>query len=405
MGHQLNQTLASRSAGSLTIQDTAEAVLFEATLPLPALQTTWQRDFVLSHEQQLIRGISPGFTVPPLGTVPNAERLIPEAGNPGVNIRSIRQAVLFEMSAVTRPAYGETVLESREESHRAPLLATGPGDAAMAVTVAQIANAAGIVPLGETVPAPLEARLSLAQGASEAFIDLLAPNAPEGVRDFGVIKMAVYLDEAPLAGRRDAYAYAFQNSGASSLLLPWTPLLTADGTGLTASVPGMGGGGPGEDAIARASAAAAQATADAVRTDLTTHEGMPHGGGVDQTARDAAAAAQSEIDGHEGSTHNTDIVARSTARNARQTGEQAQTELETHRNSTHNTDATARSAAATVGRDLATHETTPHGGTGGVDQTARDSAAAAQSEIDTHEAAPITPMLRRVQQRQPSKRN
>ena len=53
--------------------------------------------------------------------------------------------------------------------------------------------------------------------------------------------------------------------------------------------------------------------------------------GTDQTARDAAAAAQSEIDAHERATHNTDITARSTARNARQVGEQAQTAVETHK--------------------------------------------------------------------------
>ena len=66
---------------------------------------------------------------------------------------------------------------------------------------------------------------------------------------------------------------------------------------------------------------------------------------ADQTARDSAAAAQSTIETHEESSHNTDTVARSTARNARQVGEQAQTTIETHEASTHNHDAMARTAA------------------------------------------------------------
>ena len=102
------------------IRDTAEAVLFEATLPIESAQTSWQRDFALAHGQGLIRGVSPGFTVPPRGVVPGAERLIPEPGNPGVMIRSIGAAVLFEVSAVTRPAYPATGLEERAEELSRP---------------------------------------------------------------------------------------------------------------------------------------------------------------------------------------------------------------------------------------------------------------------------------------------
>ena len=71
---------------------------------------------------------------------------------------------------------------------------------------------------------------------------------------------------------------------------------------------------------------------------VNTHRQIPDahhtpgtGGGVDQTARTAAAQAQSEIDTHEGSTHNTDTTARA--------------EINTHENSTHNTDEVARTAA------------------------------------------------------------
>ena len=119
-GHSFDRVLASRSAGTFQIQDTAEAVLFEATLPIEAAQTSWQRDFALAHSQGLVRGISPGFTVPPRGVVPGAERLIPEAGNPAVQVRSINAAVLYEVSAVTRPAYPATDLEARAEQPTGP---------------------------------------------------------------------------------------------------------------------------------------------------------------------------------------------------------------------------------------------------------------------------------------------
>ena len=70
----------------------------------------------LSLQGGLVGGISPGFSVPPASAVPNAEELIPEPGNPGVQIRVIRQAVLFELSLVTRPAYPETDVDLRAQT-------------------------------------------------------------------------------------------------------------------------------------------------------------------------------------------------------------------------------------------------------------------------------------------------
>ena len=95
-------------------------------------------------------------------------------------------------------------------------------------------------------------------------------------------------------------------------------------------------------------------------------------------AHRTAGAAQSEIDTHEGTTHNTDTTARSTARNARQTAKQAQTGLEAHEASTHNTDAGARTAAANAQSAIEDHERTTHN----TDQTARDAAAAAQTAAE-----------------------
>ena len=114
-GHSFDRPLASKRAGSLKLDDRDDGLRFEAELPEEAAQPSWMRDAVLALQGGLIGGISPGFRVPPPSVVPNAEELIPEPGNPGVQIRVIRQAVLFELSLVTRPAYQSTEVDLRAE--------------------------------------------------------------------------------------------------------------------------------------------------------------------------------------------------------------------------------------------------------------------------------------------------
>ena len=114
-GHSMNRPLASRNAGSFELEDTADALSFMATLPPASEQTSWQRDFILAQRSGLIGGVSPGFTVPPNSIVAGAESFVAEIGNPSVFIREIRHAVLYELSAVTRPAYQGTALLERAE--------------------------------------------------------------------------------------------------------------------------------------------------------------------------------------------------------------------------------------------------------------------------------------------------
>jgi len=102
VGHDYGQPLASRAAGSLQITDTGEAVQLEAEIDGG---TSWARDFLAAHRAGLIRGLSPGFRVAPGG-----ERI--EARGGGV-LRSITRAELFEVSAVTRPAYSAAQIEAR----------------------------------------------------------------------------------------------------------------------------------------------------------------------------------------------------------------------------------------------------------------------------------------------------
>ena len=110
-GHTFDKPLASVRAGSLRLSDSAKALSFEATIPAAAEQPTWVRDVVLSIDAGLVGGVSPGFRV---AAIEGAEILVPEPGNPGVMIREIREALLFEISLVTRPAYPETTIQRRE---------------------------------------------------------------------------------------------------------------------------------------------------------------------------------------------------------------------------------------------------------------------------------------------------
>ena len=110
LGHDFDKPLASKLAGTLELKSSAKALTFTATLPEVERQPTWMRDATKSVEAGLVRGISPGFFVPPRSVVPNAERLVPEPGNPSVLIRDVNDAVLFELSLVTRPAYDSTTV-------------------------------------------------------------------------------------------------------------------------------------------------------------------------------------------------------------------------------------------------------------------------------------------------------
>lgn len=101
-GHDYNKPLASRSAGTLTLTDTDDALTLEARIDGA---TSWARDFIEANRAGLIKGLSPGFRVPQGG-----ERI--ERRSAGV-LRTISAADLFEISAVTRPAYSDAQIEAR----------------------------------------------------------------------------------------------------------------------------------------------------------------------------------------------------------------------------------------------------------------------------------------------------
>ena len=159
-GHDFNRPLASRSAGTLEIDDRTESFDFQANLPPEGQRPSWMNDAVMGVAEGLIRGLSPGFKIPPAG-VPLASTGVPqstldavldaagiegdrspasaaggivsalsgvatvailkavqmkkEKANPSVEVRQINAAVLYEMSLVTRPTYADTLVEIRHD--------------------------------------------------------------------------------------------------------------------------------------------------------------------------------------------------------------------------------------------------------------------------------------------------
>ena len=114
VGHSFDRPLASRSTGSLRLADSDDGLAFEADLPAAGDRPSYMVDALLMLENRLLTGISPGFRIPPNDVVPGAVRFENEPGSDGVQIRVIEQAVLVELSVVTRPAYSETEVMMRE---------------------------------------------------------------------------------------------------------------------------------------------------------------------------------------------------------------------------------------------------------------------------------------------------
>ena len=130
-GHSFDKTLGSVVGGGVLIEeifddDEDPYLAFEAELP--ENENTWPShvvDTVRQIEMGLIGGVSPGFMVPPKDVVPNAEEFLPEPGNPDVLVRQINEAVLVELSLVSRPSYTETDVTVRAEDAEVDYLREG----------------------------------------------------------------------------------------------------------------------------------------------------------------------------------------------------------------------------------------------------------------------------------------
>lgn len=114
VGHSFDRPLASRGASTLKLTDDDDALTFTADIASEMEEVSHVRDALALLAAGQIAGISPGFRIPPQRTVPNAETV--EEENPAEGnalIRTINEAILFELSLVTRPAYSETEVEKR----------------------------------------------------------------------------------------------------------------------------------------------------------------------------------------------------------------------------------------------------------------------------------------------------
>ena len=117
VGHSYDHPLASRGAGTMDLFDADDALSFDAEIVPEMVETTWGQDFFWSFAAGLILGLSPGFRIPPPRTVPDAEKVEEEDPREGdALIRTIFQALLYELSFVTVPAYKETEVEARSWS-------------------------------------------------------------------------------------------------------------------------------------------------------------------------------------------------------------------------------------------------------------------------------------------------
>ena len=100
--HDYAKPLASTAAGTLTLRSTDAALEIRAIVDA---STTWATDFLAAHRAGLIRGLSPGFRVPNGGD--RVERRGADL------VRTVTEAALFEVSAVTVPAYPSAQIEAR----------------------------------------------------------------------------------------------------------------------------------------------------------------------------------------------------------------------------------------------------------------------------------------------------
>jgi HK97 family phage prohead protease len=118
VGHSFDKPLASRSAGTLDLVDSDDALTFTATITEEMQEVSYVKDILAGIAAGLTLGISPGFRLPPKRAVPEPEKIEdegmdPENGAHNAIIRTVLAALLYEISVVTRPAYPEAQVEAR----------------------------------------------------------------------------------------------------------------------------------------------------------------------------------------------------------------------------------------------------------------------------------------------------
>jgi hypothetical protein len=118
LAHDYSKPLASKGTTTLSLFDRDDALTFDAAIQPAIAETQYAKDMFALIESGMVVGLSPGFRIPPERAVEDAveeteEDYEPELGNFGAIIRTVKQALLYELSVVTRPAYVEAYVELR----------------------------------------------------------------------------------------------------------------------------------------------------------------------------------------------------------------------------------------------------------------------------------------------------
>lgn len=123
--HDQARPLASVSSGSLRFKDTVKALTFTASV----VNTREGDDTLELIDSGIATGISVGFALPPRRRVANAVEMTREPTEidgvkfdpvpdvPGADIRIINEALLFELSVVTRPVFRKNRAELRAQGY------------------------------------------------------------------------------------------------------------------------------------------------------------------------------------------------------------------------------------------------------------------------------------------------
>ena len=103
-GPDYSKPLASLKSGTLKLRDGPDGLEFDAP-KLPA--TTYARDLQAGMSAKSADyGVDVLYKIPPRDVVPDAFEIIPEPGNPGVEIEVVKQATLQAIAIVSRAPRG-----------------------------------------------------------------------------------------------------------------------------------------------------------------------------------------------------------------------------------------------------------------------------------------------------------
>jgi HK97 family phage prohead protease len=105
-GHDYAKPLSDKFGGGLLLEDSDIELSFRAEIAPELMEVTHVRDTLKLLASGLAVGVSPGFRVP--DNIPDSEEITEE--DPALGkalIRTVKKAVLHELSIVTAPAYKE----------------------------------------------------------------------------------------------------------------------------------------------------------------------------------------------------------------------------------------------------------------------------------------------------------